>query len=107
MFSFRKELILHEPFIEWLEKLKDRKARAIIHKRLDRLSCGLAGKCKPVGEGIFELKIFHGPGYRIYFSLEEGDILILLWGGDKSTQKRDIKKAQEFLTDYERSKKDP
>jgi len=105
MFRRRKELFLYGPFLEWLENLKDRRARAIIHNRLDRLTYGLAGKCEPVGNGIFELKIFYGPGYRIYFCEEREDTVVLLWGGDKSTQKRDIKKAQDLSMGYRRYKK--
>ena len=92
------------PFEIWLKKLKDQKARFIIRARLDRLAFGLLGKCEPVSEGIFELKIFYGPGYRIYFGQEQKTIMILLLGGDKSTQSRDIEKAKFYWRDYQRRK---
>ncbi len=88
------------PFEEWLESLKDKKARYIIRARLDRLAYGNAGKCKPVGDGVFELKVYYGPGYRIYFAEEGKMIVILLYGGDKSTQKKDIIRAREYWVDY-------
>lgn len=106
-----KELLLYEtragkcPFEEWLEGLKDRKARYVIRARLDRLSYyGQAGKCEPVGEGVFELKIFYGPGYRVYFSEYGKTIILLLCGGDKGSQSIDIKKAKEYLADYRNRK---
>ena len=102
----QKKLLLYRaltgkaPFEEWLEDLKNRKARAVIRTRLDRVEQGNAGECKAVGSGVYELKIRFGPGYRVYFG-EDGKILVvLLLGGDKSTQDRDIKKAVEYWEDY-------
>jgi putative addiction module killer protein len=74
--------------------LKDERARALIASRLDRLAFGNAGDVKPVGQGISELRIDCGPGYRIYFMRRGSEIVILLCGGDKSTQAADIKAAK-------------
>ncbi|MEH2314777.1 MAG: type II toxin-antitoxin system RelE/ParE family toxin [Nostoc sp.] len=87
-------------FDEWLDSLRDRRAKAKIRARLDRVEDGNLGDCKSVGEGVFELRIDYGSGYRIYFGQEGITIIILLCGGDKSTQERDIGKAQEYWKDY-------
>ena len=87
-------------FDEWLDSLRDIRAKAKIRARLDRVEDGNLGDCKSVGEGVFELRIDYGPGYRIYFGQEGITIIILLCGGDKSTQKQDIDKAQEYWKDY-------
>lgn len=90
------------PFSDWLNSLKDIKARAKIRVRLDRLKFGNIGDCKSVGSGVYELRIYFGPGYRVYFA-QEGDILILLLcGGTKKTQPTDIQKAIEYWQDYKR-----
>ena len=81
-------------FDQWINDLRDHVARARIMIRIDRLALGNPGDVKPVGEGISELRIAHGPGYRVYF-MQRGDVVvILLCGGDKSTQSRDIAKAK-------------
>jgi putative addiction module killer protein len=82
-----------EDFSEWLRGLRDRQARARIQTRIDRLQLGLAGDVKPVGEGVSELRIDYGPGYRIYFAQRGRALIILLAGGDKRTQDKDIKAA--------------
>jgi putative addiction module killer protein len=88
-----------EGFAKWLKSLRDTKAAAKIAQRIVRVSSGLLGDVKPVGEGVSELRINFGPGYRIYF-VQRGDVLIiLLCGGDKSTQARDIKRAKELAAD--------
>jgi len=91
-----------EPFSDWLGELRDAKARRAILMRLSRLEQGLYGDCAPVGDGVSELRIFLGPGYRVYFGESSGHIVILLCGGDKASQTRDIKAAkacwQEYLT---------
>ena len=88
------ELKQTETFRKWRTRLKDERIRGLIASRLDRLAFGNAGDVKPVGKGISELRIDHGPGYRIYF-LKHGDaIIVLLCGGDKSTQEKDIKAAK-------------
>ncbi len=88
------------PFSEWLDSLPDAKTRAKIRTRLDRVEKGNLGDCEPVGEGVFELRIYYGLGYRLYFGLEKKIIIILLQGGDKSTQEKDIEKAKEYWKNY-------
>lgn len=90
-----------ETFRKWERKLKDQKARAMIAARLFRLANGLAGDVAPVGQGISELRIHYGPGYRIYFQQRGDEIIILLCGGDKSTQDRDIEKAKRLAAEWE------
>lgn len=91
------------PFAEWLDSLRDRKAKAKIKERLKRVSLGNLGDCKSVGGGVFELRIDYGPGYRVYFGQVGTTIVLLLVGGDKSTQEQDIRKAREYWVDYEES----
>ena len=85
-----------EVFSKWLRELRDRQARARIQTRIDRLQLGLAGDVKPVGEGISELRVDYGPGYRVYFVQRGRELVILLAGGDKRTQSRDIQTALEL-----------
>ncbi|RCJ27501.1 addiction module protein [Nostoc minutum NIES-26] len=92
-------------FDEWLNSLNDRKIKAKIRARLDRVEDGNLGDYKSVGDGIFELRIDYSPGYRIYFAQEGKTVILLLCGGDKSTQEQDISKAQEYWQDY-RSRND-
>ncbi|BBW43905.1 MULTISPECIES: type II toxin-antitoxin system RelE/ParE family toxin [Enterobacter] len=89
-----KEIVQTESFQRWEQNLKDRRAKTIIASRLFRLANGLAGDIKPVGEGISELRIHYGPGYRIYFKDQGNCIIVLLCGGDKSSQARDILMAK-------------
>lgn len=91
------------PFQEWLNSLRDMKARVRIEKRLERVSLGNLGDYRSLGEGVYELKIDYGPGYRIYFGQRGSTIVLLLCGGDKSTQEQDILRAKEYWRDYERS----
>ena len=85
-------------FDKWLRKLKDFRAKAKILFRIQRIeSDGHFGDCKPVGDGIRELKINYAKGYRVYFNEKNGKIIILLIGGDKSTQQKDIEAAKEIL----------
>ena len=86
-------------FAKWLGGLRDRQARARIQVRLDRLALGLAGDVKPVASGVSELRIDHGPGYRVYFKRKGDDVVILLAGGDKRTQDRDIQRALALARD--------
>ncbi|AFZ43846.1 addiction module killer protein [Halothece sp. PCC 7418] len=79
------------PFNEWLNSLKDRKTRAIIRARINRVRLGNLGDCKSVGEGVTELRIRFGAGYRVYFGQEGDTIIILLSGGDKSSQDQEEK----------------
>jgi putative addiction module killer protein len=90
------ELIETGIFSKWLGGLKDGKARARIQTRLDRLSLGNPGDVKPVGSGVSEMRIDYGPGYRVYFFRLSNVVIVLLAGGDKRTQKKDIAKAVEL-----------
>jgi len=82
-----------EEFAHWLDGLRDLRARARVQVRIERLAAGLVGDAKPVGEGVSELRIDYGSGYRVYFTRRGEALLILLAGGDKRTQSRDIVKA--------------
>ena len=90
------------PFLEWMHSLRDRRSRAIIRNRVDRLEEGNAGHWASVGSGIYELKIYFGPGYRVYFAPRGPVHIILLTGGDKQSQWRDIEKARAYWADYRR-----
>lgn len=83
-------------FARWFERLRDRQARARILVRVRRLSLGNPGDVRPVGEGVSELRIDYGPGYRVYFTARGETVVILLAGGDKRTQARDIRTALEL-----------
>jgi putative addiction module killer protein len=85
-----------ETYAEWFASLRDQKARARIDVRIRRLSLGNPGDVKPIGGGVSELRIDYGPGYRVYFLQRGPMLIILLAGGDKGTQDRDIKKALEL-----------
>ena len=80
-------------FVEWLDSLRDICARARVLVRIERLAAGNPGDVKPVSEGVSELRINYGPGYRVYFKKRGRELVILLAGGDKSTQTKDIKTA--------------
>ena len=80
--------------MKWLAGLRDQKAIARIQIRIDRLALGNPGDVRPVGSGISEMRIDYGPGYRVYFSQRGSDLVILLCGGDKTTQTSDIEKAK-------------
>ena len=88
------------PFSSWLARLPDGKARARIRVRIDRLALGNFGDCRSVGAGVFELRIDWGLGYRVYFAVEGPSIVLLLCGGDKSTQSQDIAEAKSYWEDY-------
>ena len=94
------ELKQSETFRKWRARLKDARTLALIASRLDRLAFGLAGDAEPVGQGISELRIHHGPGYRVYFQKRGSTIIVLLCGGDKSTQTKDIKTAQRLALEW-------
>lgn len=89
-----------ETFRKWRLQLKDDRARGLIASRLDRLGFGHTGDAESVGQGISELRIHYGPGYRIYFKKRGDTIIVLLCGGDKSTQAKDIKAAKRLATEW-------
>lgn len=94
------ELIRSDTFDRWISDLRDGRAIARITARLDRLTAGNPGDVEPVGEGISELKINYGPGYRVYYLQQGAVLVILLCGGDKSTQARDIKQAKVLASEW-------
>jgi putative addiction module killer protein len=94
------ELRQIETFRKWRIKLHDERTKALIASRLDRLAFGNAGDAKPVGEGVSELRIDYGPGYRIYFKKRGNSLVILLCGGDKRTQDRNIKRAKQLAAEW-------
>ena len=87
------------PFTDWMDTLKGQPVHGVIFNRIDRVESGNLGDCKTVGEGVSELRIDVGPGYRIYFG-QDGDLIVLLTGGTKKTQARDIKAARKFWRNY-------
>ena len=89
-----------QSFTEWFGALRDIRTQARIEARLRRLSLGLLGDHRPLGRGVIEMRLDFGPGFRIYFTRVTADYLLLLCGGDKSTQQRDIQRAISYLTDY-------
>ncbi|MDD2998450.1 MAG: type II toxin-antitoxin system RelE/ParE family toxin [Candidatus Riflebacteria bacterium] len=89
MFEIRKT----DDYAKWIDNLADIRARARILVRVERLAVGNPGDVKPVGEGVSELKIDYGPGYRVYFKKQGQELIILLAGGDKSSRAKDIKLA--------------
>lgn len=91
-------------FRKWRMQLKDGRLRGLIASRLDRLGFGHAGDAEPVGEGVSELRIHYGPGYRIYFQRRGVSIIVLLCGGDKNTQAKDIKAAKRLAAEWEKTK---
>ena len=91
-----------EEFDGWLASLKDRIGRARIAQRLDSAAEGNFGDCEPVGEGVSEMRVHVGPGYRVYFTRIGEVVYLLLIGGDKGSQKRDIKRAFEMARDLKR-----
>jgi putative addiction module killer protein len=90
-----------EIFTKWFDGLKDRRAKARIQARIDRVELGNFGDVAPIGEGISELRIFYGPGYRVYFMQRGPVAVILLSGGAKSTQASDIVRAKEIAEQVE------
>jgi putative addiction module killer protein len=87
-------------FGEWFGALADRQAKARIRACLDRIGRGLFGDCEPVGEGVWELRVDWGPGYRVYYARAGQAILLLLCGGDKRKQQADISRAKDYWNDY-------
>jgi putative addiction module killer protein len=95
------ELIQSETFRDWLIRLKDRQAKARIQARIDRLALGNPGDVKAVGDGISELRIDYGPGYRVYFTRRGPALILLLAGGDKRSQDFDIARAVALAKEWE------
>src|SRR5882724_234934 len=88
------------PFEKWLDDLGDKRAVARVLARLARVRQGNLGDCKPVGEGVSELRVDYGPGYRIYFGQQDRALIVLLCGGDKRTQERDIRLAKQYWHEF-------
>jgi len=93
--KFMKTIVSTNIFDQWFASLRDKRAKALIEARLRRVELGNLGDCEPVGEGVSELRIHWGAGYRVYFIQRGLELVVLLAGGDKSTQTRDIKTAIE------------
>jgi len=91
-----------EPFTEWLNALRDRQAKARVLARLERIEAGNFGDCEPCREGVSELRIHWGTGYRVYHARVGKAVILLLVGGDKRTQTADITRAVEYLQDFKR-----
>lgn len=89
------------PFRDWLDRLRDLQAVARIRARLTRIRAGNFGQVRALGDGVSELKIDHGPGYRVYYAMAGKTVVLLLVGGDKSTQKRDIETAKDYWREYQ------
>jgi putative addiction module killer protein len=97
MFEIRQTAV----FSAWLSKLRDGRAKAKIAARIDRLALGNPGDVKPVGHGVSEMRVDHGPGYRVYFVRRARIVIVLLCGGDKSSQAGDIKTAMSMASQLE------
>lgn len=93
-----------EPLTEWLDSLKDREGRRTILVRIQRIRQGNFGDCEPVNDGVHELRIHFGPGYRVYFAHIGNKLVLLLGGGLKKKQDSDIKKCKVYLDDYKETK---
>lgn len=98
------EIVQSATFSQWLGNLKDRQARMRIHAKLDRVFLGNLGDVRPIGHGLSELRIHYGPGYRLYCLQLETNMLVMLCGGDKSSQARDIEQAQRIAKDWKELK---
>jgi putative addiction module killer protein len=105
------DLIVYEqptgqrPFDKWFDGLRDKRAQSRIFIKLRQVQAGNFGDCKPVGEGVLELRIDVGAGYRIYCGRFGSELVVLLCGGDKSSQSQDIERAKEFWADWKRRPK--
>ena len=109
MFATPKEVVVFRakdgrvPFEEWLDDLNDKKAAARVLARLARVRQGNLGDCKSVGEGVSELRVDYGPGYRVYFGQKGQTLVVLLCGGDKRTQDRDIRLAKQYWREFKQT----
>ena len=100
------EIVKSATFDRWLRKLTDRRAVVRVLVRIDRLAAGNPGDVKPVGSGISELRIDYGPGYRVYYLREGRRLIVLLCGGDKSSQDRDIEQARQIAKEWKSDEQD-
>jgi putative addiction module killer protein len=96
-----KVIYTTEQFDDWLSNLRDQQAMRRVQARIDRAEDGNFGDCEPVGEGVSEMRIHYGPGYRVYFTQRGMEIVVLLAGGDKRTQSKDIKAALKLARELE------
>lgn len=94
------EIIKSDTFDRWLKRLRDPQAKARVEMRIRRLSLGNPGDVQPVGEGLSEMRVDYGPGYRVYFMQRSSVLVLLLCGGDNSTQQKDIAKAREIAATW-------
>jgi putative addiction module killer protein len=94
------EIIKSDTFDRWLRKLRDPQAKARVEMRIRRLSLGNAGDVQPIGGGLSEMRIDYGPGYRLYYMQQGSVLIILLCGGDKRTQQKDIAKARKIALEW-------
>jgi putative addiction module killer protein len=92
----------HDPFKEWLANLADRQARARVVVRIQRMTAGNFGDCKPIADGVWELRIDHGQGYRVYYARTGTKLILILIGGDKRKQQAEIKTALEYWKSWNR-----
>ena len=92
----------NSPYADWLSKIRDAKTKAKIMIRVDRMELGLFGDVKPIGDGLSELRIHYAAGYRVYYGKEGEQIYLLLCGGDKSSQQKDIKLAKRYWQEHKR-----
>ena len=90
-----------EPFTDWLNRLHDRRGRQRVLARLRRLEQGNFGDCKRLSDGVYELRMFFGPGYRVYFGQDGNTVVVLLTGGDKRNQAKDIETAKKYWKEYQ------
>lgn len=106
MKPIQKKTVKRTPaFREWFDGLEDQIAKTAIAARIERVELGLVGDVKPIGEGVWEIRIDHGPGYRVYYTEVGNVIVLLLSGGDKSTQKKGAKAAKNMLGDMVKEQK--
>ena len=92
----------NDPYQEWLDHLKDRTAKARITVRVNQLAAGAYGDCKPLSNGVWKLRVDHGPGYRVYYAQAGKKLVLLLLGGDKRQQQTDIEKALRYWSAYQK-----
>lgn len=100
-----KVIIRSETFSDWLLSLKDSRAKARVLARIDRMKMGNFGDSEPIGDGLSEARIHYGPGYRVYFMQQGNVVVVLLCGGDKNSQSKDIKKAKQIAKAWREAKK--